>query len=164
MTTVAMPETPAPLQVIEQIATANKWPLDRVGDNQVNLFIAGRWSEYEVAFSWLPDLQVLHMACGFSLAVPANQLEELRTLLRLLNEMVWVGHFDNWPQADMVLFRHAALCPEGEGLSAQQGCEMLLRGLETCEDYFAAFGFVVRECKDAQEALQMNITDTKGTA
>ena len=153
-----------PIEVIEQIAAANNWEVDHADKNELVIFVEGRYSEYEVAFSWLEDVQAIHMACGFELEVSQQRLSQLRELTRLLNESAWVGHFDYWREAALGLFRHAVLCPDGEAFSATQAYVMLAKGMEVCEANHAAFKFVVEDNLSAAEALASNITETKGNA
>ena len=153
-----------PIKVIEHVAAANEYPYEWRDENSLRIFVKGHWSHYEASFRWFSDLQALHMAIGFGLKAPANRLKELRILTRRLNEDLWIGHFDYWPDERLMLFRHATQCPDGETISPQQGRAMLQEGLETCDDNYPAFDLVVNRVMKAQEALEKNITETLGNA
>ena len=72
----------------------------------------------------------------------------------MINEQLWVGHFDLWIQDGMVMFRHALVLAGGVEASDRQ-CEALLgSALDACERYFPAFQFVVWAGKSAREALE----------
>ena len=42
-----------PLDIIETIAALNHWSFDREEQDEISIFIAGGWSQYTVAFTWL---------------------------------------------------------------------------------------------------------------
>ena len=42
----------------------------------------GRWTDYHVSFTWMDDIEALHIACAFDLKVPEARRQEV---LRLLN-------------------------------------------------------------------------------
>ena len=91
----------------------------------------------------MDDIEALHLACAFDLKVPERRRAEVQQLISLVNEQLWVGHFDLWTQDGMVMFRHALVLAGGVEASSQQ-CEALLgTALDACERYFPAFQFVV---------------------
>ncbi len=153
-----------PLDVVERLADRQSWAFDRSGDDEIALQITGHWANYNAAFTWLSDVEALHMACGFDLKVPALRWAEVRALITMINEQRWVGHFDMWPSQDVVLFRHALLLSGGAAPTARQ-CESVLNtGLEACERYFQAFHFVLWAGKSAREALDAAMFETLGEA
>ncbi len=165
MAVAVVSELLAPLEVVEQIATANDWEIDRgKTDDTVIMFVEGRCSEYEVAFTWFESTQLLHVACGFDLKVPKNRQKELDKLIKILNQEQWLGHFDYWEEAGMVLLRHCILRAPEEELTAKQVFGVLERVLNVSEDNVSAFMFVVDDNMKANAALELNITTTEGTA
>ena len=87
--------------------------------------VSGRWTDYQVSFTWMDDIEALHLACAFDLKVPERRRAEVQTLIALINEQLWVGHFDLWTKDGMVMFRHALVLAGGVEASGQQ-CEALL--------------------------------------
>ena len=89
------------------------------------------------------DIEALHLACAFDLKVPERRCAEVQQLIALVNEQLWIGHFDLWTQDGMVMFRHALVLAGGVAASGQQCQALLSSALEACERYFPAFQFVV---------------------
>ena len=88
----------------------------------------------------------------------------MQQLIALINEQMWVGHFDLWTKDGIVMFRHALVLAGGVEASGQQ-CEALLgTALDACERYFTAFQFVVWAGKAAREALDAAMFETSGEA
>ena len=80
-----------PLDIIERIAAHNHWSFDRDEEDEISISVAGGWSEYNIAFTWLAEVEALHVACASDLKVPAARLMELASLVSLINEQLWIG-------------------------------------------------------------------------
>jgi hypothetical protein len=153
-----------PLDVVERIAAVNDWSFERAGDDEITILVAGRWSDYQVSFTWMNNIEALHLACAFDLKVPERRRPEVQQLIAAINEQLWVGHFDLWTQDGMVMFRHALVLAGGIEPSSMQ-CQFLLSSaLDACEGYFPAFQFVVWAGKPAREALDAAMFETAGRA
>jgi hypothetical protein len=153
-----------PLDVVEHMAAGNNWPFERAGEDEIALAVTGRWANYQVSFTWMSDIEALHLACAFDMRVPENRVAEVQQLVALINEQLWIGHFDIWTQNGMVMFRHALLLAGGVSASDRQ-CEVVLgTALDTSERYFPAFQFVVWAGKSAREAMDSAMFETSGEA
>ena len=153
-----------PLDVVERLASGHDWSFERAGDDEITILVTGRWTDYQLSYTWMGELEALHLACAFDLKVPERRLVEVQTLISAINEQLWIGHFDLWSQQGLVMFRHALVLTGGMEASGQQ-CESLLStALDCCERYFSAFQFVVWAGKDAKEALAAAMFETSGEA
>jgi len=153
-----------PLDVVERIAALNDWSFERAGDDEITMLVGGRWSDYQVSFTWMYDIEALHLACAFDRKVAERRRPEVQQLIALVNEQMWIGHFDLWCQDGMVMFRHALVLAGGVEATSQQCQAMLSSALEACEGYFPAFQFVVWAGKGAREALDAAMFETSGEA
>ena len=91
-------------------------------------------------------------------------LSNLLHLISLINEQMWVGHFDLWINDGLVMYRHALVLAGGVAASNRQ-CEALLAtALDASERYYPAFQFVVWSGKSAREALDSAMFETAGEA
>ena len=96
--------------------------------------------------------------------VPDPRLTDVQQLVALINEQLWIGHFDIWMQNGVVMFRHALVLTGGVAASDRQ-CEALLgSAIDACERYFPAFQFVVWAGKSAREAMDSAMFETSGRA
>jgi len=153
-----------PVDVIERIACLHEWAFDRDQEDELSLSVAGGWAEYQIAFTWLPDVEALHIACSFDLRVPQRRRADVLGLVALINEQMWVGHFDIWGSHHVVMFRHALLLSDGAEPSDRQ-CEAVLHtAISACERYHQAFQFMLWAGKSAREALDCAMFETHGEA
>jgi hypothetical protein len=153
-----------PVDIIEHIASINDWNFERQDDDEISISVRGAWSDYHVSFNWMADLESLHIACAFDLKVPDTRRTEVKALIALVNEQLWIGHFDMWNHEGVVLFRNSHLLSGGADVSPQQ-CEALLRSAtDSCDSYYQAFQFVVWAGKNAGDALSQVMFETVGEA
>jgi hypothetical protein len=153
-----------PLDVVERMASGNDWSFERAGEDEITLLVTGKWTDYQVSFTWMHDIEALHLACAFDMKIPDLRLSDVQQLVAMINEQLWVGHFDVWTQNGMVMFRHALVLAGGVEASNRQ-CEAVLgSGLDACERYFPAFQFVVWAGKPAREAMNAAMFETSGEA
>ena len=153
-----------PLDVVERLASVHDWSFERSSDDEITILVTGTWTDYQVSYTWMSDIEALHLACAFDLRVPDRRKADVQQLISLINEQMWVGHFDLWTTEGMVMFRHALMLSGGVEASGKQ-CEALLdQALEACERYFTAFQFVVWAGKPAREALSAAMFETSGEA
>jgi hypothetical protein len=153
-----------PVDVVERVAALNEWAFERAGDDEISISITGRWTAYQAAFTWMDDIEALHLSCAFDLKVPERRHAEVLALISQVNEQLWVGHFDLWKQDGVVMFRHAMLLAGGVDVSGRQ-CEVLLdAAIDACERYYQAFQFVVWAGIGAREAIDAAMFETSGEA
>jgi hypothetical protein len=153
-----------PLEVVERVAASNDWSFERAGEDEITILVRGKWADYQVSFTWMYDIEALHLACAFELKVPERWRPAVQQLISLINEQMWVGHFDLWTQDGIVMYRHALVLAGGVEASGRQ-CESLLgTALDSCERYFPAFQFVVWAGKGPREALDAAMFETAGEA
>jgi hypothetical protein len=153
-----------PVDVVERLAAVNEWSFARASDDEVTLVVAGRWTDYQVSFTWMPEIEALHLACAFDLRVPERRRGDVTELAALVNEQLWVGHFDVWFKDGIIMFRHALVLTGGiEAADAQ--CEALLGiAVSACERHYQAFQFVLWAGKNPREALESTMFETRGEA
>ena len=153
-----------PVDVVERLAALNEWAFDRADEDEISILVAGRWANYEVAFTWLPEMESLHVSCSFDMKVPSRKRGEICDLVHMINSQLWLGHFDLWSRDDIVMFRHA-LCLAGGAQASDQQCRSIVEAaLTACENYYQAFQFVLWSGRSAKEALDLAMFETRGNA
>jgi len=153
-----------PLAVVEDIAANNNWSFERSGEDEITIITRGDWTDYQLSFTWMSEIEALHLACAFDMKIPPARHGEVQRLIAAVNEQLWIGHFDLWTHTGMIMHRQALVLPGGITASSAQ-CESMLTGaIQACERYFPAFQFVVWAGKSAAEAMDAVMFDTEGEA
>ncbi len=152
-----------PVDMVEHIATVHDWTFERSAPDELTLSVAGGWCDYHISLTWRDDLEALHLACAFDCKVQDGRLPEVYRLMALINEQLWLGHFDLWKEDGLLLYRHGLILAGAHTHAGQ--CEALLKGaLEACERYYQSFQFVLWAGKSAEDALAATMIETQGHA
>ena len=102
-----------PLAVVEDIAANNDWSFERSGEDEITILTQGTWTDYQLSFTWMGEIEALHLACAFDMKIPPQRRAETQRLIALINEQLWIGHFDIWAQTGTIMFRADFPNPEG---------------------------------------------------
>jgi hypothetical protein len=153
-----------PVDLVETIAQTRDWAFERSGLDEITISVAGRHADYHVSFTWMSEIESLHLACAFDLKVPQRRRAEVQALVARINEQLWLGHFDQWTNEGVVMFRHGLLLAGGLEPTDRQ-CEALMEAaLDACERHYPSFQFVVWSGHSADQALEAALFETVGEA
>ncbi|MFQ5786246.1 MAG: YbjN domain-containing protein [Alphaproteobacteria bacterium] len=153
-----------PLDVVEQIVLAGGWTFDRLCDDEIAAEVSGEGSVYRLWFAWCPERETLHFTCAFDTKLPATRRPELYELLAIINERMWIGHFDLWSDQGLVTFRQALPLRGGTGLSPEQAKDLVEIALGECERFHPTFQYVIWGGASPREAMDAALFDTVGEA
>jgi hypothetical protein len=153
-----------PVDTVEIVAASREWAFDRPSPDEISLVVAGTGGDYTLSFTWMDDIESLHVSCAFDARAPKARRNELLELLALVNEQMWIGHFDLWQNENLVMFRHAIFLGGGAEASAHQCEAMIDVAVQACERYMPAFQYVIWAGKPAKEALAAVMFETLGEA
>ena len=155
---------PHPIDMLERTVEENGWAFERSGRDELNLSVAGKWSDHHFSFTWRDDLKSLHLSSTFDMRITEGvHRQNIADLLMYVNARLWIGHFDLWHEDGTIVFRHAMIFPGAEASPSQ--CEALLNlALEACEHYYPAFQFVLWGGKSAKDAVDAAVLECAGRA
>ncbi len=153
-----------PIDLVEEIVQANEWMHDRATDDEMVVEISGRWCDYRLLFLWQRELNALHFSCAFEMKVPRVRRAAVFELLAVVNERLWLGHFDLACDDHSPAFRQGVLLRGAYGATVEQIEDLVEISLSECERFFPAFQLVVWGGKSAEEAIAAAMIDPIGEA
>ncbi len=153
-----------PIDLVEEIVLANEWAHDRASDEEMVVEVAGRWCEYRMFFVWQQEISAMHFSCGFDMKVPRNRRAAVYELLAVVNEKLWLGHFDITTEDMSPAFRQAVLLRGSLGASVEQIEDLVDIALTECERFYPAFQLVLWGGKSAEDAIAAAMIDPVGEA
>lgn len=153
-----------PLDLMEDLASANEWRIDRSGPQDLALRADGHWCDYRIFLTWHPDVRALLFACACELRVPEHLRGRVAELVALVNERLVIGHFDLWMADGLVVYRHSLLLRGLSSASVEQLEDLADISIAECERYYPAFQFAIWGGKTPGEAIEAAILDTAGEA
>src|SRR4051794_20754864 len=77
---------PSPLHVVEEVADLHDWAFERSGEDEISVLVKGEHSDYQVSFTWMAEIESLHIACTFDMRVPEARKAETQRLVAMINE------------------------------------------------------------------------------
>ncbi len=156
----------APIEMLEQYFAAHGWDFERAGDEEIVAHFQGSWTQYELRAVWRDEDRVLQFLALPDIRVTSDKRAAIYETLGLINEQLWLGHFEMWTSSGMVLFRHAALLDtQGEAaLSLEQAETLVEAAIDECERFYPVFQFVLWADKTPQEAIAAALIETQGEA
>ena len=159
-------ETCAPIDMLEHYFSAHGWVCERSGDDEIVANFQGSWTQYELRAIWREEDHVLQFLALPDVRVASDKRAEIYETIGLINEQLWLGHFELWSASGLVLFRHAALIENDEGgvLTLQQAETLVEAAIEECERFYPVFQFVLWAGKTPQEAIAAALIETQGEA
>ncbi len=153
-----------PLDVVEHVLTAENLSFDRTDDGDLAFVLTGDWKDYELWFAWRPEADCLQLCLSIDLKVESSGREAAYALINLINQRVWLGHFEVWADDGEVVFRHAMALPEGERPSLAQTASMIDAAMESADRFYPAFDFLIKGGKSPAEAMAACMFETVGQA
>jgi hypothetical protein len=159
-------ETSAPIDMLEHYFSAHGWAYERSGDEEIVATFQGSWAQYELRAIWRDDDNVLQFLALPDIRVATDKRVAVYETIGLVNEQLWLGHFELWASSGLVLFRHAALLDgdEGGSLTLQQAETLVEASIEECERFYPVFQFVLWADKTPAEAIAAALIETQGEA
>ena len=153
-----------PIDVVEDVIYAKKWTFSRSDDHELVAEISSQWCQYRLYFTWSEQIKAISYTITFDLKFPESKIEKAHELLALINEKLWIGHFDITSRNGIPAYRHTVLSqPENEMLHHQLE-DLVDIAIYECEKYYPAFQLVLFEDSNPSKALSLSTFDTIGRA
>jgi hypothetical protein len=155
----------SPLDTVERVAGAANLPFERFNDEELlAAHYTGPWCVYEMWFAYSSDVDALEFRCGFDMKVPTERLDDVCNLLALINEKMWLGHFDLREDERRPTWRHTFIFRGAPRPAEAQIEDMLGIALQECNRFYPAFQHVIWAGKSPHEALELALFETAGEA
>lgn len=151
-----------PLDILEDVLTANELPFNRLAEDQLILDTLGQWCDYRMFFLWRTDLNALYFSCTFDGKVLPKKKGDVNALLALANEKLWLGHFEICSGDLVPMFRHTLLARGVRGIAVEQFEDLIEIAIGECDRFFPAFQFVLWGGKSPKDALDSAMLETVG--
>lgn len=154
----------APVEMLASLFEARGWPVEFVSEDEVSTEVKGSWAAYQLQAIWRIEDHVLQILCLPDIRVPDNKRAPLHEALALINEQLWLGHFDVWSSGGVLLYRHGVMLGDDGLLSPGQAQAIVEAAIEECDRFYPVFQFILWGDKTPAEALAAALVDAAGEA
>ena len=153
-----------PVDMLAAFFEARGWSVDHVSEEELSVEIKGNWTSYQLRAIWRNEDHVLQILLLPELRVPEDKTQVIYETLGLINEQLWLGHFDLWSNNSVLLFRHAILLGGNGMLGLDQAQTIVDMAIDEWERFYPVFQFVLWSDKKPREAIEHAMVDTAGEA
>jgi hypothetical protein len=153
-----------PLDVVEHVLAAENLTFDRTEEGDLAFTLSGDWKEYELWFAWRPEADCLQLFLSMDRKAEPDQRGAAHELINMVNQRVWLGHFEVWIDDGEVVFRHALCLPDGERPTPAQTASMIDAALEAADRFYPAFDFLLAGGRSPSQAMAACMFETVGHA
>ena len=154
-----------PMETVEGVLSADdRFKSERAEDGDVHFSFKCSTGETVGYFSYRGELPALLFTLGFDLQAPVSRRAEAIRLAALVNENLWLGHFDVWSDDGTIIFRHAMPMIGRDDISVGEVQAMLAAAMDAAERFQPAFHFLILGGMSADDASQAALFETAGEA
>lgn len=158
-------ESHDPIDIVEAvIGSDDRFSSERIEDGDLSFSARGAWGEVSGFFSWREELPAILLTVSFDLSAPKARFNDAARLVALINENLWLGHFDLWAEDGSIVYRHAVpMIGRGE-LAPGEVQALLAASMDAADRFYPAFNFLIWAGKTPEEAVQAAMFETVGEA
>ena len=153
-----------PIDIVEDVIHGKKWSFSRSDDYELVAEIKSQLCQYRLYFTWSEQIRAISFTVTFDIKFPQSKYRSAHELLALINEKLWIGHFDITKKNGIPAYRHTVLSlPENEMLQYQLE-DLIDIAIYECEKYYPAFQLVLFDDSLPSRALSVSTFHTIGSA
>jgi hypothetical protein len=157
-------EESAPVDMLAALFEARGWVYEITSDDEITAEFKGSWTSYQIRAIAREEDNALQLLALPDVTVPIEKREAVYTALGLINEQLWIGHFDMWSSNGILLFRHGTLLPPNGLLNVDQAQTIIDVAIDECERFYPVFQFIIWGDKTPEDAIASALVETHGEA
>ena len=154
----------APVDMLAALFDAHGWSHEIAGEDEIVGEIPGSWTTYQLRGIWRAEDKVLQLLCLPEVRVAPDKRAAACELVALVNEQLWLGHFDIWSQGGVLLYRHGLMLGDDGMLSIDMAQMAIDTAVSECDRFYPAFQFVLWGDREPQAALDDAMVEAAGEA
>jgi hypothetical protein len=154
----------APVDMLASLFEARGWSYEFVSEDEITGEVQGSWANYQLQAIWRPEDHVLQILCLPDIRMTDDKRPAIFEALALINEQLWLGHFDVWSSGGVLLYRHGLMLGDEGLLSPSQAQFVVESAIEECDRFYPVFQFILWGDKTPAEAIAAAMVDAVGEA
>jgi len=153
-----------PIDIVEDVIYEKKWNFSRADDYELVADISSKWCQYRLYFTWSENVRAMSFTITFDLKFPESKLLNAYELIGLINEKLWIGHFDITSKNGIPAFRHTILYSSDNDFLHKKLENLVDIAIYECEKYYPSFQQVLFEEISAGQSLVFANFEVIGTS
>ncbi|MBF0296676.1 MAG: YbjN domain-containing protein [Magnetococcales bacterium] len=152
-----------PIGVVEEFTISQDWNSERTNEYELWAEMPGQWGTQRLWVAFHDDSGFLQFNVYMNLKIPLRFMGVTAQTITLINERVWLGHFEIWSEERTPVFR-IVLPLRGTELQPEQLEDVIEAIEEETERFHPALQWVIWGGKTPEEAIAAALVDTEGEA
>ena len=153
-----------PIDIVEEVIYEKKWSFSRADEYELVADISSKWCQYRLYFTWSENIRAISFTITFDLKFPQNKIIKAYELIGLINEKLWLGHFDITSKNGIPAFRHTILSNADSDFLHKKLENLVDIAIYECEKYYPSFQQVLFDEIEPLESLLFTNFDVLGSA
>ena len=153
-----------PLDALENIIYSKQWPCSRANDYELISEIKGRQCLFRLYVVWSESINAISLTITSYIRVPETLKEPIYELLALINENLWMGHFDITSRNGIPAYRNTYLIKEKNIENIKIIEDLIDIGINDFEKFYPSFQMVLWENFNPSSAAATCLMETLGQA
>ena len=153
-----------PIDIVEEVIYEKKWSFSRADEYELVADISSKWCQYRLYFTWSENIRAISFTITFDLKFPQNKIIKAYELIGLINEKLWLGHFDITSKNGIPAFRHTILSNADSDFLHKKLEKLVDIAIYECEKYYPSFQQVLFDEIEPSESLLFANFEVLGSA
>lgn len=154
-----------PIDVVESVIGADeRFVCERQEDGDLGFVARSAWCELRGCFAYREELPAVLFTVSFDLTCPPPLAAQAAQLVALVNENLWLGHFELWSEDGSIVYRHAVPMFARAPLSPGEVQGLLAAAMDAADRFHPAFAFLIDGGKSPADAIEAALFETVGEA
>ena len=128
-----------PIDIVEEVIYEKNWSFSRADEYELVADISSKCCQYRLYFTWSEDIKAISFTITFDLKFPQSKINKAYELIALINEKLWIGHFDITSKNGIPAFRHTILSTTNNDFLHKKLEDLVDIGVYECEKYYPSF-------------------------
>ena len=153
-----------PIDIVEEVIYQKKWSFSRADEYELVADISSKWCQYRLYFTWSENIKAISFTITFDLKFPQNKIGKAYELIGLINEKLWLGHFDITSKNGIPAFRHTILSNADSDFLHEKLENLVDIAIYECEKYYPSFQQVLFDEMKPSKSLIFTNFEVLGSA
>jgi hypothetical protein len=154
-----------PIDLAEAIlGQDSRFVVERSDGGDLSFTFKAAWCSVTAFLGWREELPAVLLTVAFDLNAPNTRMAEAARLIAMINENLWLGHFDLWSEDGSIVFRHSIPMVGRLELTPGEIQALLAATLDAADRFYPAFDFFLRCGRSPEEAIEAAMFETAGEA
>jgi len=153
-----------PIDIVEEVIHEKNWSFSRADEYELVADINSKCCEYRLYFTWSENIRAMSFTITFDLKFPQSIITKAYELIGLINEKLWLGHFDITSKNGIPAFRHTILSNADSDFLHKKLENLVDIAIYECEKYYPSFQHVLFDEVEPSDSLLFTNFEVLGSA